>query len=253
MAVAEFYPLKVQDIRKECEDAVSIAFDVPDTLAEKFAFIPGQYLSLKKDLNGEDIRRAYSICSTPDDGELRVAVKRMVEGVFSNYVNDQLKSGDVLEVLPPVGRFHVPLDPDQAKIYVGIAGGSGITPFHSIIRTVLQKQPMSQFTLFYGNRTKATSLFRDSLEGLKRRYEDRFQLFHIYSEQHSDDELLSGLLDQEKCASLFEAFVDMPKVDYFLMCGPTPMIKAARSALKVYDIAPERQKFELFGTQSPSR
>lgn len=250
MAAPEFYPLIVCDVRAECEDAVSVAFDVPEALADVFTFIPGQYLTLKMDLNGEDIRRAYSICSTVDEGELRVSVKRMVEGVFSNHANDTIKPGDVIEVLPPVGRFHVPLEPEHARTYVGFAGGSGITPFHSIIRSVLKIEPQSRFILFYGNRTKDTCLFFDSLADVQQRYAERFELFHIYSEAPGEEPLFSGLLDQEKCAALIEAFVDVTEVDDFLMCGPTPMIKAARAALKVYNIAPERQKFELFGTQA---
>lgn len=248
MAEAHFHALRVADIRREAEDAVSVAFDVPQALADKFRFIPGQYVTLRRDIDGEDVRRAYSICSTPAENELRIAAKRMIHGKMSNLINDILKPGDAVDVLEPAGRFSMPDDAPATAHFVGIAGGSGITPFHSIIRSALADRRECRFTLIYGNRSRRSIIFRDSLDQLIEQYPGRFTLHYVLSDEPGDSELLSGLLDEAKCSALIDAYIDPLDVTCFFVCGPTPMVKAARAALIGHEVPPAKMRFELFGT-----
>lgn len=243
----KFHALKVREVRPETEDCVSIAFEVPEALQSDFQFLPGQYLTLKTDLNGEEVRRSYSICSTPAEG-LRVAVKKVPEGRFSTYANDALRSGDELEVMTPMGRFTADPDQEKAKQYVAFAAGSGITPIMSIMKTVLSKEPRSTFTLFYGNRMVDSIIFREEIEGLKNQYMGRLRIYHVLSREKLGSPLLSGRITADKCATICDKLIDPVEVDDFYLCGPLPMIEAIRDTLKAHGVEAKKIHFELFNT-----
>src|SRR5438045_2686461 len=197
-SIPRFHRLAVNDRRRESKDAVSLTFEIPEALADDYRFSPGQYLTLRTTMDGEEVRRSYSICSGPDDGELRIAVKKVDGGAFSSWAADELKHGDELDVMTPTGRFGVAHAPDEARLYVGFAAGSGITPILSIVKGVLAREPQSRFFLFYGNRTAEGMLFREELEELKDRFLERLSLFHVISGEEQDIPILPGRLDGGK-------------------------------------------------------
>jgi ring-1,2-phenylacetyl-CoA epoxidase subunit PaaE len=199
---SHFRKLRVQDVRRETNDCVSVAFAVPDDLREEFRFIQGQNITIRTRVGEEEIRRSYSICSSPFEEELRIAVKKVPGGLFSTYANDQLRMGDELEVLPPTGKFYTALDPAKPKNYLAFAAGSGITPILSLIKTVLAAEPDSQFTLVYGNRHRPSIIFREELEALKNRYMHRLALHHILSREKTDISLHQGRIDALRCGEL---------------------------------------------------
>ncbi len=246
--MSRFHALRVADVRRETDDSVSVAFDVPGELRDAFAFVPGQYLTLRTTLDGEEVRRCYSICSAVDDGELRVGIKRVAGGLFSNWVNDSVAVGDTIETMPPEGRFTATLTPDESHRYVMFAGGSGITPILSIAKSVLEAEPKSIVTLIYGNRTVDSVMFREPLEDLKNRWLERFRLVHVLSEEATDIPLHSGLLDDAKCTALLDAMVADEHVDAFYICGPEPMREAAQRALAARGIATDRIRLEVFSS-----
>src|SRR6476659_2154060 len=174
-----FHKLKIAEVRRETSDAVSICFEIPEHLKEAFAFKAGQHLTLRRDLDGEDVRRNYSVCVAPSENEIRIAIKQMMPGRFSAWANANLRAGDIVEVLPPMGRFIAPETTREKPYYVGLAGGSGITPVISIVKTVLETQPTARFVLLYGNRNTASVMFLEELAGLKNRYMDRLELYHF--------------------------------------------------------------------------
>jgi ring-1,2-phenylacetyl-CoA epoxidase subunit PaaE len=223
---------------------------VPEAEREVFSYIPGQYLTLRAEVEGHDVRRSYSICSGVNDGELRVAVKRVDGGAFSAYANDDLKPGDIVGVMPPDGRFLAPLDPSRARTYVGFAAGSGITPLLAILKSVLQVEPRSRFSLFLGNRDSESIMFRDALEDLKNQYPDRFSLMHILSREARDVALLNGRLDGEKCQTILRAMVNSAAVDGFYLCGPEQMISEIRETLEGHGVPATKIHFELFTASS---
>lgn len=249
--MAVFHTLEIADVTPVTDDAMSIAFKVPEDLNDAYQFIPGQYLTLKADVNGEEVRRSYSICSTSDEGELRVAVKRVPDGRFSNFANEAIRAGDKIDVMTPMGKFTTPQNGVAGHNYVGFVGGSGITPFMSIIKTVLAHEPDSTFTLFYGNRTISSIMFREDLSDLKDRYLGRFRLFHILSDERPDLEMFHGLMDGAKIRALLGDMIDMDEVDYYLMCGPAPMMDAVRAILDEKGVPQEKQRYELFGSPLP--
>src|SRR2546423_12510643 len=218
-----FHPLRIQNVQKETDDCVSITFDVPEQLKSVFTFKQGQSLTVRKLMNGEEIRRTYSICSSPFDNLLRVAVKKVEGGLFSTYANDLLKSGDALDVMPPVGKFYTELHPSQKKKYLAFAAGSGITPVLSIIKTTLQTEPGSEFTLVYGNRTKNSIIFKEELEALKDKFIDRFCVYHILSREKSDAPINYGRIDVDKLDLLTRKLIDLKKTDEVFLCGPEGM------------------------------
>jgi len=219
----KFHRLAVDELRLETSDAVSMTFAIPEDLAGDYAFAPGQYLTLRTMMDGEEVRRSYSICSSPDDHELRIAVKKVDGGAFSSWALDQLKSGDELDVMTPTGRFGVAHAPEQARIHVGFAAGSGITPIMSIIRGILAREPKSRFFLFYGNRTASGILFRQALEELKDRFMGRLSVFHVLSQEEQDLPILYGRLDSDKVSILLRAMVPAQAVDHVFICGPVAM------------------------------
>ena len=243
-----FEQLTVREVRRETNDCVSIAFEIPDTLKNSFQFLQGQYITLKTKIGGEEVRRSYSICSSPLDDELRVAVKKVPQGVFSTYANEILKAGDQLDVMPPIGKFFTPLLPEQKKNYVGFAAGSGITPLLSIIKTTLQTEQESTFTMVYGNRNRHSIIFRETLEALKNKYMDRFRLIHILSRETTDTPLNSGRIDTDKCLVLCDKAIDLQQTDEFFLCGPEEMIFAVKNVLEQQHVPTQKIHFELFTT-----
>lgn len=243
---AEFHRLTVSDVRRETPDAVSIAFAVPPDVAGLYRFHPGQHLTLREGNGSGEMRRSYSICSGPDDGELRIAVKRVEGGAFSCLINDALAQGDVIDVMTPQGRFGIVPDPDAARTYLAIAAGSGITPVMSMIRSVLQQEPRSRFVLLYGNRTQASIIFKDALDDLKDRFLDRLIVHHVLSREPQEVSLLNGRIDAEKIATILRGVVPADAVDQVFLCGPGGLIEGARAALVDLGVAAERIHVEYF-------
>ncbi|WP_436515237.1 1,2-phenylacetyl-CoA epoxidase subunit PaaE [Ekhidna sp. To15] len=244
--MAKFHTLKVKEISRPTEESVAVTFEIPEELHDEFSFTQGQHLTLKKDIDGEDIRRSYSICSCPIDETLTVAIKKLEGGAFSTYANDVLKEGDEIEVMPPHGSFYVPLDPSNANSYVAFATGSGITPIMSIIETTLRTEPESEFTLFYGNRRTSTIIFQEELEALKNRYMGRFSLYHILSKERQESDLFNGRIEAEKIQAYARLFFDPKTVDHYFTCGPEEMMLAVQSELKNLGVPEERVHLELF-------
>src|SRR6185437_16242058 len=211
-----------------------------------YGFTPGQYLTLRTMMDGEEVRRSYSICSGPDDGELRIAVKKVDGGAFSSWAADDLKTGDELDVMTPTGRFGVAPAPDQARVYVGFAAGSGITPILSIVKGVLAREPHSQFFLFYGNRTTGGMLFREALEELKDRFMQRLSIFHVISGEEQDIPILYGRLDGEKVRVLLRSLVPAASVDHVFICGPAGMSEQVEIACREIGIIEDRIHVERF-------
>jgi len=241
--MAQFLPLTVTDIHHTIRDAVVLTLQPQDP--DAFAFTQGQYLTFKQDFDGTELRRNYSICAGLDDGKLQVGIKRVDGGAFSTFANTELKVGDTLHAMPPSGSFHTPIEPDKAKNYLGFAGGSGVTPVLSILRTVMTREPDSTFTLIYANRAVGTIMFREELEDLKNRYMGRLTLIHVL-ETGQDIDLFTGRVDQDKCAALFKSWIDIGNIDTAFICGPEPMMLAIADALKSHGLADGQIKFELF-------
>jgi len=244
--MSQFHSLTIKDVRNETRDAVSIAFDVPAHLQSAFRFTQGQYLVMRTQLDDEEVRRSYSICSAVHDGELRVAVKRVPGGRFSSFANEALKPGQQLEVMPPAGSFFVPLESSRQGNYLGVAAGSGITPLLSIIASTLASEPHSRFTLLYGNRSSSAALFRNTLEDLKNQYLDRLNLIFVFSREQQDVDLYNGRIDADKCGQLFSRWIDVASLDAAFICGPQAMTETVRDSLQLNGMAKERIHFELF-------
>jgi ring-1,2-phenylacetyl-CoA epoxidase subunit PaaE len=242
----KFHRLAVDDLRRETSDAISLTFAIPGELAADYEFVPGQYLTLRTMMEGEEVRRSYSICSSPDDRELRIAVKKVDGGAFSSWALDELKSGDTLDVMTPTGRFGIAHAPDEARVHVGFAAGSGITPLMSIIRGVLAREPKSRFFLFYGNRVTSGILFRQSLEELKDRFMGRFSVFHVLSQEDQDLPILHGRLDREKVAVLLRSMVPAAAIDHVFICGPVAMSEEIAATCTELGISAEHVHVERF-------
>jgi ring-1,2-phenylacetyl-CoA epoxidase subunit PaaE len=249
---AGFHKLKIAEVRRETADAVSIRFEISAGLKDAFAFKAGQHLTLRTDLNGEDLRRNYSVCVAPHDGEIRIAVKQMPGGRFSSWANNALAVGNMVDVLPPMGRFVLPETASAAPYYVAIAGGSGITPVLSILKTILKQNPQSRFTLLYGNRESASIMFLEELAGLKNRYLDRLEVYHFLENEAEEIELFNGRLDREKCEEVLSSLVDATSADAFFICGPGLMMDAAEAALKARGVSAADIFIERFTTGAVS-
>ena len=241
-----FHPLRIKKVEKETDDCVSITFDLPGDLKEIFQFKQGQNLTIRKVLDGKEVRRNYSICTSPFDEELKVAVKKAEGGLFSTFANERLKSGDVLEVLPPTGNFFTELTPTQRKSYLAFAAGSGITPILSIIKTTLLTEPKSDFTLVYGNRTKNSIIFKEQLEAIKDMFIDRFRIYHILSREKTDAPLNTGRIDVDKLEFLFSRLIQLSTCDEFFVCGPEEMIFCIKGFLESKGVPTKKIHFELF-------
>jgi len=246
MSTPRFHRLAVQDLRRESADAVSLTFAIPDALKDDYRFSPGQYLTLRTTMDGEEVRRSYSICSGPDDGEMRIAVKKVDGGAFSSWAADELKSGDEIDVMTPTGRFGIAPAPEAARIHVGFAAGSGITPILSIVKGVLAREPNSRFFLFYGNRSTTSMLFREALEQLKDRFIERLSVFHVISGEEQDIPILDGRLDGEKVRVLLRSLVPAASVDHVFICGPTGMSEEIEATCREIGIPEDRIHIERF-------
>jgi ring-1,2-phenylacetyl-CoA epoxidase subunit PaaE len=249
--MSKFHRLTVAKVERETRDSVAITFAVPEALAEPFRFAAGQHLTLRADIGGEDVRRSYSICSGVQDGSLRIAVKRNPGGVFSTWANETLKAGDTLDVMPPLGHFGVPPAPDSRRSYAGFAAGSGITPLLSIVATTLAAEPLSRFTLFYGNRASGTVMFKEELAALKDTHLTRFNLVHVLSREAQDIELLHGRIDRTKADALLAHWLDLDRVDAVFVCGPDGMMQAVAEALKARGYPEAKIRIERFATSVP--
>tara|TARA_R110002050_G_scaffold290260_2_gene443827 strand:+ start:10251 stop:11321 length:1071 start_codon:yes stop_codon:yes gene_type:complete len=243
----QFNTLQVKDVRKETADTVSVAFSIPSNIKkEDYRFIPGQYITLKAIIQGEDVRRAYSICSAPYENELRVAIKQVPNGVFSTYANTVLKPGDSIDVMTPTGHFYSEYKADNAKNYVGFAAGSGITPVLSIIKHVLATEPNSNFTLMYGNKDVDSIIFGKHIDDLKNEYPARFTAQLVLSRENRGIDAFYGRIEAEKLPLWGKAFFDVTKVDEFFMCGPEGMTNDIRAYLKEMNVDESKVHFELF-------
>ena len=244
--MAKFHSLKVKTITKPTEESIAVSFEIPDRLQEEFLFTQGQHLTLKKDIDGEDTRRSYSICSCPLDGLLEVVIKKLDGGKFSTYASRKLKVGDEVEVMPPHGSFFTSLNPDHEKTYVAIASGSGITPIISIIETTLRTETKSECILFYGNKKTSSIIFHERLEALKNKFMGRFSLYNILSQERLESDLFNGRLDHEKISAFSTLFFDAKSVDEFFTCGPEQMMLSVKEALKELGVQEEKIHLELF-------
>lgn len=251
--MARFHPLEVTDIRKDTRDAVVVTLKPREEDAAAFDFTQGQYLTFRREFDGEELRRSYSICAGKDEGVLRVGIKRVDGGAFSTWANESLKAGEAIEAMPPMGRFHTAIEPEEAKTYLGFAGGSGITPLLSIIKTVLKREPKSRFTLVYANRQVSSIMFREELEDLKNTYLGRFSVLHVLETEAQDIELFTGRVDAEKMTALFKSWIDPKSVDTAFICGPEPMMLAIAGALREHGLTDAQIKFELFASGQPGR
>ena len=241
-----FHLLSVADVTRETGTAVSIAFNVPEALTTDYAFAPGQYLTLRATIDGQDVRRSYSICSAPAEGELRVAVKQVNDGLFSRWVNETVRVGQTLQVMTPTGRFGLGASVPEGGVYVAFVAGSGITPVLSILQSVLGLEPASRFFLFYGNRTGGDVLFRETLTELKDRYLQRLSVLYVLSREEQDVPILNGHLDGGKVRALLTTMVPAATIDHAFICGPAGMIADVDTALRELGIAEGKIHVERF-------
>jgi len=248
-----FHALRVAEIVAETADANSIRLEIPAELRERFAFKAGQHLTLRATIDGEEVRRNYSLCTAPGDQDWMVTVKRIGGGLFSNWIGDRLKAGDAIDVMPPHGSFTTQLDAARARHVVGIAGGSGITPVMSLIRTLLRDEPESRFTLLYGNRDSSSVIFLEALAGLKDKHLGRFEIYHFLDQEEQDIALFNGMLNRERCAEAIALLVpDAADVSDWFICGPGPMMDAAEGALLDRNVPRERIHIERFTADRPA-
>jgi ring-1,2-phenylacetyl-CoA epoxidase subunit PaaE len=249
--VSKFHRLPIARVERETRDAVAVTFAIPDSLREQFRYTQGQHLTLRADIDGQDLRRSYSICSAVQDDVLRIAVKRSPGGAFSTWANEALKVGAMIDVMPPMGHFNVALDPKAKRHYLGFAAGSGITPLLSIIKTTLAAEPQSRFTLFYGNRASSTVMFREELAALKDTYLTRFNLVHVLSREAQDIDLLHGRIDRERAGALLAHWVRLEEIDAAFVCGPEGMMEAVTDALEARGFPEAKIRIERFAASIP--
>jgi ring-1,2-phenylacetyl-CoA epoxidase subunit PaaE len=241
-----FRPLTILDIRKETDDCISVSFTIPAEWKEEFKYEAGQNITLRSNINGEEVRRSYSICSGPHEGELRVAIKKVEEGLFSSHAHRYFNPGQSLDVLAPTGNFVLSLQPANKKHYVAFVAGSGITPVISLLKTILREEPLSQFTMIYGNRSRSSMIFREDLMALKNDYPDKFQLISIFSREKADAPLFEGRIDAPKCELIFKHIIPMAADQEYLLCGPAQMIFELRDWLHAQGVPEKKIHFELF-------
>jgi ring-1,2-phenylacetyl-CoA epoxidase subunit PaaE len=249
--MSHFHLLRISTLEHDTREAIVLQFEVPAALREAFRYAPGQHLTLRQTIAGEELRRSYSICAAVQEQALRVAVKRVPGGAFSEWAHRELKVGTTLDVMPPEGRFHHASQSDSAGHQIAFAAGSGITPILSIIKTTLQADPDARFTLVYGNRASSTVMFREELAALKDRFLDRFNLIHVLSREHQDVDLFNGRITGEKVRQLLARWLPIDDVDQAYLCGPQAMTAEVREALQAAGLARERIHVELFATSHP--
>lgn len=244
--MAKFYDIKVKDVLKETIDTTVVSFDVPEKLQGEFIFRQGQHLTLRKEINGEDVRRSYSLCSSPLDKEWKVAVKQIPTGKFSSYINKELKAGDHLEVMKPSGEFGVEVSADRAKNYIVFVAGSGITPIISMVKTHLASEPESTFKLFYVNKNAKSIIFKEELEQLRNKYFGRLEIYYFLTREQRDIPLFNGRFDAEKLELLTNTFIDVEDTAECFICGPEEMIFFVRDTLIEAGLPKEQIHYELF-------
>ncbi|MBB1488728.1 1,2-phenylacetyl-CoA epoxidase subunit PaaE [Oceanospirillum sediminis] len=251
MSDTSFYTLKISDVQPETDTAICVSFDVPAELQDKFNFIQGQFLTLRAMIDGEDVRRSYSICSGVTDGHMRVGIKRVKGGKFSNYANDNFKPGVEVEVMPPQGSFYTELNPENAKNYMCIAAGSGITPMISIMKSVLDIEPNSTVTLIYGNQRSNTVMFKDELNFVKNRYMNRFQWINIMDYEDQGADLLNGRIDNKKGYQLQKSgLINIKNTDEAFICGPEAMMSEVSRGFRMEGLSDDQIHYELFSSSS---
>ena len=253
MATHSFHQLTVASIEANTRDSIAVTFKLPEDLQKEFAYIQGQHLTLRATIGGLDVRRSYSICSAAQDGQLRVAIKKVAGGAFSNWAMANLLLGCAVDVMPPQGHFHIPLAPDLPRHVLAVAAGSGITPILSIIKTMLIAEPFSRITLVYGNRSSSSVMFKEELEDLKDRFLTRFNLVWVMSREAQDIELFNGRIDYKKTSELLQCWIDPASIDAAFICGPHDMMRAVTRALEDKGVDTSRIKAELFGTPLAAR
>ena len=248
-----FHALRVAEVVPETNEANSIRFEIPPDLRDRFAFKAGQHLTLRATIGGEEVRRNYSLCTAPDEQDWMVTVKRIGGGLFSNWVGDHLKAGDVVDVMPPHGSFTTEFDVSKKRHLVAIAGGSGITPVMSLIKTTLKYEPQSRFTLLYGNRDSSSVIFLEALAALKDKYLGRFEIYHFLDAEEQDIELFNGMLDRARCEEAIAHLVpDAFQVAGWFICGPGPMMDAAEGVLLDRNIRRVSIHIERFTADRPA-
>lgn len=251
MSNSQFYPLTITDVKPETDSAVCITLGVPDELKETFRFTQGQFLTLKAEVEGEELRRSYSICSGIHDGHMRVGIKRVRNGKFSNYANDHFSKNDVIEVMAPQGSFNTPLDSGQQKNYMCIAAGSGITPMLSIIKSILNVEPASRVTLIYGNRRSQSVMFKDELSFVKNQYLSRFNWINIMDEEDQGADVLNGIIDNDKGSALHKhKLIDLFATDDVFICGPEAMMSEVSRGFRSVGFDDSRIHYELFSNSA---
>ena len=248
-----FHSLTIREITRETDDAVSIAFNIPESLQDQFQYLPGQYLTLRSEIKGEDVRRSYSLCSAPFENEWRVAIKEVPDGLFSTYANRELKEGMELDVMTPAGGFVLNADANANKHYALFAAGRGITPILSIAKTALHEEPNSSVTLFYGNKGFASIIFREEIEALKNIYMDRLRLVHVLSRESLGNDLQKGRIDAEKVDKLYKAFLQGVSIDAVYVCGPEQMILDVKDRMIANGVDEKNVHFELFTSPSAKK
>ncbi|MFT4669664.1 MAG: ring-1,2-phenylacetyl-CoA epoxidase subunit PaaE [Flavobacteriaceae bacterium] len=242
-----FYPLVISEVKQETPNSVSLSFIIPESLKETFLFKAGQYITIRHNSNGNEIRRAYSICSHPSSGVLKVGIKRVKGGVFSEFANSQLQAGDKLDVMMPGGKFILNPNPQLSKNYAAFVAGSGITPVLSIIQTALEEEPNSTFSLVYGNQTEKGTMFQKELHGLQQTYPKRLMIQFVYSREEVGSALF-GRIDRAMVNFLLKnKFRDINFNDFYL-CGPETMIDIVSSTLKANHVNTKQIHYELFTT-----
>ncbi len=249
--MADFHNVHIADVYKETKDTVVVEFDIPESLQAHFDFKQGQHLTLRKFIDGEDVRRSYSLCTSPLEKEWKVAIKQIPGGVFSTFANEKLVAGDSIEIMEPSGNFFVEVDADAANNYIAFAAGSGITPMLSIIKTHLLKEPNSTFKLFYLNRTVKSIIFKEEIEQLKNEFFGRFQVFYFLTKEQRDIPFLNGRFDEEKLKVLTKTFIDIPDTNHCFICGPQEMIFLIRDYLEQAGLSRDKIHYELFFSGNP--
>jgi len=247
--MSNFYILSIKEITQETYNSVSITFDIPLSLKANFYFIPGQYITIQKELNGEQLRRDYSICSSIKSNELKIGIKAVKNGIFSQYATSKLKVGDELEVSSPQGRFNLPIDKNNNKNYLAFTAGSGITPVLSMINSVLEEEPKSKFVLVYGNKTKDDVMFKAEINDLAKQYENKFFVHYIFSQSPHIDHLF-GRIDASIVNRMINNIYNGVKFDNYFLCGPELMINAVKTTLISAAIIEDKIHFELFAVST---
>jgi ring-1,2-phenylacetyl-CoA epoxidase subunit PaaE len=251
MSGAEFHALKVAEVTRLTDDSVAIELQVPAELADDYLFVAGQHVIVRRDIDGQDVRRSYSLCVPAGSGRLRIAVKEVPGGRFSTFANRELRAGETLQVTPPIGDFIAIPDPSSHRRYCAIAAGSGITPVISIVATLLESEPNCEVTLIYGNRSGRSIMFLDELAELKDRHIQRLTLVHVLSRESSQLPLLEGRLDAAKISELLQAMVEIGSIDQWFLCGPLGVVESAQQVLEGGGVAPDRIGLELFFDERP--